>query len=113
MKNSIVLVPFPFDDFSSTKVRPALCLTNLISGYNHVVISFITSQIAKADELTDIQLLTNSHEFELTGLKVDSAIRLHRLVTIPENLILRKLGIIPESFNSEIEAKLRSLFELK
>jgi mRNA interferase MazF len=45
MKNSIVLVPFPFDDFSSTKVRPALCLTNLISGYNHVVISFITSQV--------------------------------------------------------------------
>ncbi|WP_396165501.1 hypothetical protein [Flavobacterium sp.] len=24
MKNSIVLVPFPFDDFSSVKVRPAL-----------------------------------------------------------------------------------------
>ena len=26
MKYKIVLVPFPFDDFSGTKVRPALCL---------------------------------------------------------------------------------------
>ena len=30
MKNNIVLVTFPFDDFSSIKVRPALCLTNEI-----------------------------------------------------------------------------------
>ena len=39
----IVLVPFPFDDFSVTKVRPAICLTNEISSYNHIIIAFITS----------------------------------------------------------------------
>ncbi len=26
-KGKVVLVPFPFDDLSSTKVRPAVCLT--------------------------------------------------------------------------------------
>jgi len=26
IKNAIVLVPFPFDDISDTKVRPTLCL---------------------------------------------------------------------------------------
>ena len=29
-KGKIVFVPFPFDDLSSTKVRPAVCLTNPI-----------------------------------------------------------------------------------
>jgi len=29
-KHKVVLVPFPFDDLSSTKVRPAVCLTDLI-----------------------------------------------------------------------------------
>ena len=36
IKQSIVLVPFPFDDFSNTKVRPALCLTEEIGKYNQV-----------------------------------------------------------------------------
>jgi hypothetical protein len=27
-KGKVVLVPFPFDDLSATKVRPAFCLTN-------------------------------------------------------------------------------------
>ncbi|HXU31960.1 MAG TPA: type II toxin-antitoxin system PemK/MazF family toxin, partial [Thermoanaerobaculia bacterium] len=29
-KHKVVLVPFPFDDLSSTKVRPAVCLTEPI-----------------------------------------------------------------------------------
>ena len=45
MKNSIVLVPFPFDDFSDSKIRPALCLTNEIGNYQHVIIAFISSNL--------------------------------------------------------------------
>jgi mRNA interferase MazF len=33
MKGKIVLIQFPFDDLSSSKVRPAYCLTNKIGGY--------------------------------------------------------------------------------
>jgi hypothetical protein len=29
-KGKVVLVPFPFDDLSTTKVRPAVCLTEPI-----------------------------------------------------------------------------------
>lgn len=112
MKNKIVLVPFPFDDLSGAKVRPALCLTNSISTYDHVVISFITSQITKATEPTDFPLLTTDADFRLTGLKVDSAIRLHRLVTMPAYLIQRQLGFLPASYQSVLEQKLRVLFSL-
>lgn len=45
IKNSIVLVMFPFDDFSTSKVIPALCLTNEIGKYEHVIIAFISSKI--------------------------------------------------------------------
>ncbi len=44
IKGKVVLVPFPFDDFSSTKVRPAICLTNPIGPHRHVVLAFISSQ---------------------------------------------------------------------
>jgi mRNA interferase MazF len=45
IKNSVVLVPFPFDNFATTKVRPALCLNGEISKYGHVIIAFISSKI--------------------------------------------------------------------
>lgn len=112
MKNKIVLVPFPFDDLSGAKVRPALCLTDAISKYDHVVISFITSQLDKADELTDFALLTTDVDFATTGLKIDSAIRLHRLVTIPKHLIQRQLGSLPLSYQSLLTQKLRRLFQM-
>lgn len=112
MKNKIVLVPFPFDDLSGSKVRPALCLTDSISIYDHIVISFITSQLPKANEPTDLPIFITDKDFKQTGLKVDSAIRLHRLVTIPKYFIRRQLGILPNSYQAILEQKLKDLFEL-
>jgi len=36
MRGKVVLVPFPFDDLSTTKVRPAVCLTDLIGTHDRV-----------------------------------------------------------------------------
>ena len=111
MKNSIVLVPFPFDDFSSIKVRPALCLTNEIGIYNHIVIAFISSQISANSLQSDLKIIAN--ENLETGLHVDSIIKLHKVVTIPKELIKRKLGELSD-FNARIvEKKLLKLFEIK
>ena len=45
IKNSIVLVPFPFDDLKSYKVRPALCLTSEIGNFDQIIIAFISSKV--------------------------------------------------------------------
>lgn len=45
IRGRIVLVPFPFDNLSSSKVRPAVCLTEPIGQHRHVVLAFISSQI--------------------------------------------------------------------
>lgn len=111
MKYKVVLVPFPFDDLSSSRLRPAVCLTNCIGIYNHVVCAFITSNISAKIEPSDIQLFSNDPNFTLTGLKVNSVIRLHRLVTIPERLILRILGELPIITIEEVHTKLKQLFE--
>jgi mRNA interferase MazF len=87
IKYQIVLVPFPFDDFSGTKVRPAICLTNEIGFYRHVVIAFISSQVPPLLEPTELLLEKKESDFRTTGLLVDSVIKLHRMVTIPRGLI--------------------------
>lgn len=112
MKYRIVLVPFPFDDLSGTKLRPALCLTDSIGVYQHVVIAFITSQLSKATESSDLPLLPSDADFSQTGLKVASALRLHRLVTIPTRLMQRQLGQLPVSQQLKTEQALRALFGL-
>ena len=109
MKYRIVLVPFPFDDFSETKVRPAVCLTEKIGKHKHIVIAFVTSQVPKDKNETDVTLTKN----EETGLKVDSVLRLHRLTTIPFELIKRQLGDIPSVKRKEIQHKLGLLFGIK
>ena len=45
-KHSIVLVPFPFDDLSSNKGRPAVCLTDPVGPHRHVILAFITSRVS-------------------------------------------------------------------
>jgi mRNA interferase MazF len=112
MKYKIVLVPFPFDDLSASKVRPAICLTGRISTYNHVVIAFITSQVQTAVEQSDLLLSQQDSDFTQTGLNLSSAIRLHRLVTIPIRLIRRELGELPLQYHSQVENKLKALFEI-
>ena len=44
-KGKVVLVPFPFDDLSTLKVRPAVCLTDPFGPYRHVVPAFVTSRL--------------------------------------------------------------------
>ena len=113
MRYKIVLVPFPFDDFSSFKVRPAICLTDKIGKFEHVVIAFITSQLKGDKSASDIVIEKASKHFERTGLKVTSSIRLHRLVTVPVELIKRELGVASLPLQKEIKLKLKELFELK
>ena len=91
MKYKIVLVPFPFDDLSATKVRPAVCLTNEIKPYGHVVLAFITSNITNTAS-TDMVIENTDPDFGTTGLKVSSAVRLHRLMTVSRSMIKNSLA---------------------
>jgi mRNA interferase MazF len=110
IKNTVVLVPFPFDNFSASKVRPALCLTNEIGKYNHVIIAFISSKIPDDLIESDQIILKNSENSVGTGLTVDSVIRLHKIVTIPKSLIRRKLGTINTSIENDLRKKISCLF---
>ncbi|HLA94334.1 MAG TPA: type II toxin-antitoxin system PemK/MazF family toxin [Pyrinomonadaceae bacterium] len=112
MKNSIVLVPFPYDDLSASKVRPAICLTDEIKPYGHVVLAFITSNISQMPSSSDLVLNESDFDFVDTGLKVSSTIRLHRLLTISSSTIQRKLGELSETRQGVLKEKLRNLFNI-
>lgn len=112
IKGKIVLVTFPFDDFSQAKVRPAICLTEPIGHHRHVVLAFISSKVPQDLLETDVVLDSNSAGFVSTGLRVSSVIRLHRLMTVSTALIQRELGDVSQEMQIEIDKKLMKLFGL-
>ena len=113
MKFKIVLVDFPFDDFSESKLRPALCLTNPISIHKQLVLAVITSNLQNANEITDVVIEKNKIDFDTTGLKVSSVIKIHRLLTTTDKIIRKTIGDLPESYHSEVYEKIKRLFDIK
>lgn len=112
IEGKVVLVPFPFDDLSSSKVRPAVVLTDPIGAHRHIVIAFITSQLPTNPLESDLILQASHPDFAKTGLRVASALRLHRLLTVTTTLIQRELGELSPALQNEVAAKLKQLFAL-
>lgn len=112
-KGTIVLVPFPFADLSTVKVRPALCLTDLMEPHDQVILAFISSNITENNPSIDLLLDENSPWFKETKLRVSSLLKLNKLVTVEKSIIKVKLGIIPEEILKEVDKKLKVVLKLK
>lgn len=86
----IALIPFPFSDLSSTKKRPCLIIGEFSprSLGKHYVICMITSKIHGIKFPFDVVI----GNIKSAGLPKDSIIRLTKVVTIEEKLIIKKLG---------------------
>lgn len=112
-KGKVVLVPFPFDDLSSTKIRPAVCLTEPIGTHRHIILAFITSQTPSELLETDLVIDLQKPDFEGTGLRISSTLRLHRLMTVTSSIIRRELGTLSSEMQRMVEEKLRKLFSIE
>ena len=111
MKGKVVLIQFPFDDLSSSKVRPAYCLTEPIGSYEHIVFALITSRVEKASLETDIKIDREHPDFSASGLIKPSIIRLDHLITLRQSMVRRELGRLNSSTQRAIARKLCQLME--
>lgn len=84
---TIVLVPFPFTDLTSAKVRPAIIVSRDSVSSEDIIVCFITSKI---DGVNSSNLVLESNA--TTGLKVRSIIRFDKIATLHKNVILGELG---------------------
>jgi mRNA interferase MazF len=109
MKGKIVLVPFPFTDFTVTKLRPALVI---YEGNRDVIVAFICSQIPSELFEVDVLLIKNRIGFRKTGLKLDSVIKLDKIATVLKDLIVGEIGEINEEIRKEVNQKLRKILEI-
>ncbi len=109
MKGKIVLVPFPFTDLTSAKLRPALVL---YEGEKDVVLAFISSKVSEEITETDIPITKRHHGFKHTGLKIDSVIKLNKIATVLKELVLGELGELTKELRQEVNKKIRKILEI-
>lgn len=110
-KGTIVLIPFPFTDLSSHKVRPAVVVSQMNKGDDFIV-AFISSQKLKTKESTDVLVMRESSGFSDTGLKMDSVVRVSKIATLDKKIMLGALGAVSKDTSKEIDTKIRILFGL-
>jgi len=105
---TIVLVPFPFTDLKTTKKRPALVLSTVSfkKSDKFVILAMITSQIQAEKILGDYFI----QDWQKAGLLHESKLRLSKLVTIENKILIKKLGEIQENDLKKIKKEFAKVF---
>ena len=107
-----MLVPFPFTDLSSEKLRPAI-ITSADPQHTDVIIAFISSVVSTGDiSEPDYVLRQDDPGFAETGLKRASVFRMGKLLTIDRVRIIRRLGRVNSAIQEELDIKLRDALGL-
>ena len=106
-RGDIILVPFPFTDLSSAKVRPALVLSPKKEKSLDMIVCFISSQI-------DVQ---SPHAVRVepsaeNGLKVSSLVRFDKIATLDRRIALGRLGKVTPLWLASHRKNFLSVFGL-
>jgi mRNA interferase MazF len=103
-KGDIVLITFPFTDLSGSKLRPAVILAETTLD---LTVCFITTQL-QWEETTDVQLLPTA----FNGLRKQSLIRTRKIATLDKVLAKGLLGQLNPKELTDLDNKLKILFQL-
>ena len=101
---SVVVVSFPFSDFSGHKKRPALVIAH--AEFNNFIVCQITSK--EATSMRAIKL--SVHDFLSGSLRARSYIRPDKIFTLEPSVVLSKVGFITPPKLVEVKHALSSLF---
>src|SRR5450432_3600232 len=104
----VVLVPFPFADLSTNKRRPCLVLAHLSpKGLpRHFVVCMITSQLTGVTFAHDHVLGV----YAAAGLPKPSLVRVAKLVTVEQSVLLKKLGTLSTRDRAKVRNNVHALF---
>jgi mRNA-degrading endonuclease toxin of MazEF toxin-antitoxin module len=108
----IHLAMFPFGGTVGGKARPVLLLTGPLGSVPEVLTAYMTSVIPATLLPTDVLIDPTQPEHAGTGLKQVTLLRLHKLATLHNTDLYRRLGQVSLATWNEVETKLKLLLNL-
>ena len=104
-RGDIISVPFPFTDLSETKLRPALIISNdIVNRTGDVIIVMITSK--QKDESFSLPIAKSHISIPLPKI---SFVNCHKIVTIANSLIQKKISEATPEFIDAVTTKIQEL----
>ncbi len=103
----VVLITFPYADFSKFKKRPALVVGR--AEFSNLILCQITSKA----ETSKRALLLTDQDFRVGSLHLDSYIRPDKLFTVEAAIIEKTMGKLHHQPKQKVLSHVRRLFEDK
>ncbi|MBI3140365.1 MAG: type II toxin-antitoxin system PemK/MazF family toxin [Rhodocyclales bacterium] len=105
----VVILPFPFTDRDSAKVRPAVIVSSetlhrSTGKYFLVMITSASHAPAQGDVTID--------DLKAAGLPAPSLVRPSKLTTVERALFRRRIGVLPAAERAAVLASLRKFIAL-
>lgn len=102
----IALTPFPSTDLSETKRRPVLLIRPVSRRFDDWLVCMVSSQLRQAEADFDEIIALSDPDFESSGLKTPSVLRLSRLAVLDGALLVGSIGSIADERLTRIRDKL-------
>ena len=102
----IVLTPFPYTDLSGAKLRPVLLLRPASNRYDDWLVCMVSSQLQQAETGLDEIITPSDADFQATGLKTSSVLRLSRLAVLDGALLVGSIGAIDDRRLADVRQRL-------
>ncbi len=107
-RGEIVWVKFPFSDTSSTKLRPALIISNNLVNKTE---DYILMQITSRQRNDGLSLAIIETDFTGPPLLKQSELMIHKIFIINESLIAGSITSVSSGFMEIVTTKLLKLVE--
>lgn len=108
-QGDVVLLPFPFTDLSAAKRRPAVVISpeRYNASHQDVVVLAVTSHLT-AESPQDYRL--TPEEQRAAGLPKPSLVKIDKVLTLEQTLILRRLGALPNDTVQRLVRRFQDFF---
>lgn len=99
-QGDIILIPFPYSDLTGVKKRPAMVVSNFNLKGEDKICCLVTSNTPSDG------VLISKNSFSDGRLPFKSWVKPHRIFTIDERIIVRRLAKVKDDFSKYVKEKI-------